>query len=61
MGIKRKETKIIIINKWKILTILDYEEGMLDEMMQLFYDTVHTVNARDYRKGQVKSVGTFRC
>ncbi len=35
------------------LTILDYEEGMLDEMMQLFYDTVHTVNARDYRKDQL--------
>jgi putative acetyltransferase len=33
--------------------ILDYEEGMLDEMMQLFYDTVHTVNARHYRKEQL--------
>ena len=33
--------------------ILDYEERMLDEMMQLFYDTVHTVNARDYRKDQL--------
>ena len=33
--------------------ILDYEESMLDEMMQLFYDTVHTVNARDYRKEQL--------
>jgi putative acetyltransferase len=34
-------------------TILDYDESMLDEMMQLFYDTVHTVNARDYRKEQL--------
>ncbi len=35
------------------LKIVDYEEGMLDEMMRLFYDTVHTVNARDYRKDQL--------
>jgi len=35
------------------LKILDYEESMLDEMMQLFYDTVHTVNAKDYRKDQL--------
>ena len=33
--------------------ILDYEESMLDEMMQLFYDTVHTVNAKDYKKEQL--------
>lgn len=33
--------------------IVDYEESMLDEMMQLFYDTVHTINARDYRKEQL--------
>jgi putative acetyltransferase len=33
--------------------ILDYEEYMLGEMMQLFYDTVHTVNARHYRKDQL--------
>ncbi len=37
------------------LKILDYEESMLNEMMQLFYDTVHTVNARDYRKEQLNS------
>jgi len=37
------------------LKILDYEEGMLDEMLQLFYDTVHTVSARDYRKDQLNS------
>ena len=37
----------------KDLKILDYEESMLDEMMQLFYDTVHTVNAKDYRKDQL--------
>src|SRR5215210_6906669 len=35
------------------LVIQDYQENMLDEMMQLFYDTVHTVNARDYRKEQL--------
>jgi putative acetyltransferase len=35
------------------IKILDYEESMLDEMMQLFYDTVHTVNARHYRKEQL--------
>jgi len=35
------------------IKILDYEESMLDEMMQLFYDTVHTVNAQDYRKDQL--------
>ena len=39
----------------KDLKIVDYEEGMLDEMMQLFYDTVHTINARDYRKEQLNS------
>lgn len=37
----------------KELKILDYEESMLDEMIQLFYDTVHTVNAKDYRKDQL--------
>ncbi len=37
----------------KDLKIVDYEEGMLDEMMQLFYDTVHTINAKDYRKEQL--------
>lgn len=35
--------------------ILDYEESMLDEMMQLFHDTVHTVNARHYRKEQLNN------
>jgi putative acetyltransferase len=39
----------------KDLKIVDYEEGMLDEMMRLFYDTVHTINARDYRKEQLNS------
>jgi len=33
--------------------ILDYEESMLDEMMQLFYETVHTVNAIHYTKDQL--------
>ncbi len=35
------------------LVIQDYKENMLDEMMQLFYDTVHTVNAKDYKKDQL--------
>jgi len=35
------------------LKIVDYDESMLDEMMQLFYETVHTVNARDYRQDQL--------
>lgn len=35
------------------LKIVDYEESMLDAMMKLFYDTVHTVNAKDYRKEQL--------
>lgn len=35
------------------LVIQDYDPGMLDEMMQLFYDTVHTINARDYNKEQL--------
>lgn len=39
----------------KDLKIVDYEEGMLDEMMQLFYDTVHTVSAKDYRKDQLNT------
>ncbi len=42
------------------IKILDYEESMLDEMMQLFYDTVHTVNARDYRKDQLNSWAPVR-
>lgn len=37
----------------KGLKILDYEECMLDEMIQLFYETVHTVNAKDYKKEQL--------
>lgn len=34
---------------------MDYEESMLDEMMQLFHDTVHAVNARHYRKEQLNN------
>lgn len=34
--------------------IIDFEEGMLGEIMQLFYDTVHTVNARDYDEQQLE-------
>ncbi len=37
----------------KELKILDYKEDMLDEMIRLFYDSVHTVNARDYKKEQL--------
>ncbi len=35
------------------LLIKDYEESMLDEMISMFYDTVHTVNAKDYNKEQL--------
>ncbi|HEX8357907.1 MAG TPA: GNAT family N-acetyltransferase, partial [Segetibacter sp.] len=43
----------IEIRQMEDVKILDYREGMLDEMMQLFYDTVHTVNARDYKEEQL--------
>ena len=33
--------------------IVHYSEGMLDEMLRLFYNTVHTVNARDYDDAQL--------
>jgi putative acetyltransferase len=39
------------MNEFKIL---DCDESMLDDMMQLFYETVHTVNARDYNKEQLQ-------
>src|SRR3954451_24168544 len=43
------------------IRILDYEESMLDEMMRLFYDTVHTVNARHYRKEQLNGWAPKNC
>jgi hypothetical protein len=45
------------MNEFKIL---DYDESMLDEMMQLFYETVHTVNARDYKKEQLQGLGAYK-
>ena len=35
------------------LTVTDYNDSMLDGMMELFYDTVHIVNAHDYRQDQL--------
>jgi putative acetyltransferase len=35
-------------------TLVDYNENMLAEMMQLFYDTVHEVCARDYNEKQLE-------
>ena len=36
------------------IKIIDFEENMLDEIMQLFYDTVHFVNAKDYNEQQLE-------
>ena len=36
------------------IEIVDYKEEMLPALMQLFYDTVHTVNARDYNADQLE-------
>ncbi len=35
--------------------IVDYNESMLDEMLRLFYNTVHTVNAKDYTREQLEN------
>ena len=35
--------------------IVNYNESMLDEMLRLFYNTVHTVNAKDYDKNQLEN------
>lgn len=35
-------------------TIVDYSESMLPAMMQLFYDTVHAVCAKDYNEKQLE-------
>lgn len=33
--------------------IVDYNASMLDEMLRLFYNTVHSVNAKDYNSEQL--------
>lgn len=33
--------------------IVDYNASMLDEMLRLFYNTVHSVNAKDYNTDQL--------
>jgi len=35
--------------------IVDYNASMLDEMLRLFYNTVHTVNAKDYSAEQLEN------
>ena len=35
--------------------IVDYNASMLDEMLLLFYNTVHTVNAKDYNMEQLEN------
>ena len=35
--------------------IVDYNVSMLDEMLRLFYNTVHTVNAKDYNTEQLQN------
>jgi putative acetyltransferase len=35
--------------------IVEYNESMLDEMLQLFYNTVHTVNAKDYNSALIEN------
>ena len=35
------------------VTFRAYRPEDLDEILQLFYDTVHTVNAKDYTPGQL--------
>ncbi len=35
--------------------IVDYNISMLDEMLRLFYNTVHTVNAKDYSREQLEN------
>jgi putative acetyltransferase len=36
------------------IMIEDYRDDMLAQLMQLFYDTVHTVNAKDYNPEQLE-------
>ncbi|MEJ7767012.1 MAG: GNAT family N-acetyltransferase [Chitinophagaceae bacterium] len=35
--------------------IVEYNPSMLDEMLRLFFNTVHTINARDYNKAQLEN------
>ncbi len=35
--------------------IVNYNESMLEEMLRLFHNTVHTVNAKDYDSEQLKN------
>ncbi len=35
--------------------IVEYNVSMLDEMLKLFYNTVHTVNANDYSREQLEN------
>lgn len=35
------------------MKIREYKNGDLDEMLELFYDTVHNINVRDYTEEQV--------
>ena len=37
------------------MIIREYRKEDLGEVMQLFYDTVHTVNRRDYTEEQVNA------
>ncbi len=36
------------------IEIADFEWWMLDDIVRLFYDTVHTINARDYNEEQLE-------
>ncbi len=35
------------------LQIVSYNEEMLEDMMELFYNTIHSVSAKDYTRGQL--------
>lgn len=37
------------------MRVRTYEIGDTQEIMKLFYDTVHEVNIRDYTKAQVEA------
>ncbi len=36
------------------IKIVDFEQNMLHDIMQLFYETVHTINAKDYNEQQLE-------
>ena len=55
--VKEQHEKIMKQDKSDVMaecTIIDYNESMLTQMMQLFYDTVHEVCARDYNEKQLE-------